>query len=187
MRVLDVTVEPGERENLHHHRWPSLMVVLARPNYRNFDADGNEIPPSGGTPASPALPRALRLPRSSCTPLRSRLTHRTPFRTFGSSSKRLRSKNFGRSILRIPQNRALPSRWYPISNCNIRLLSPGIWDGYATKRFSPYFRKHGSSAEDRCEASGVALFYPSTFIDRLSGCVLIRSYETHTAGPFVRS
>jgi hypothetical protein len=62
VRVLEVTVEPGERENLHHHRWPSLMVVLARPNYRNFNADGNEIPPSGGTPASPELPRALRLP-----------------------------------------------------------------------------------------------------------------------------
>ena len=62
MRVLEVTVEPGERENLHHHCWPSLMVVLARPDYRNFDADGNEIPPSGGTPASPSLPRALRLP-----------------------------------------------------------------------------------------------------------------------------
>jgi hypothetical protein len=62
VRVLEVTVEPGERENLHHHRWPSIMVVLARPNYRNFDADGNEIPPSGGTPASPELPRALRLP-----------------------------------------------------------------------------------------------------------------------------
>jgi len=62
MRLLEVTVEPGERENRHHHRWPSLMVVLTRPDYRNFDADGNEIPPSGGTPASPALPRALRLP-----------------------------------------------------------------------------------------------------------------------------
>ena len=49
VRVLEVTVAPGERENLHHHRWPSIMVVLARPNYRNFDADGNEIPPSGGT------------------------------------------------------------------------------------------------------------------------------------------
>jgi hypothetical protein len=58
----EVTVEPGERENLHHHCWPSLMVVLARPDYPNFDANGNEIPPSGGTPASPVLPRALRLP-----------------------------------------------------------------------------------------------------------------------------
>ena len=67
VRVLEVTVQPGERENLHHHRWPSLMVVLARPDYRNFDAEGNEIPPSGGTPSggtpsSPALPRAVRLP-----------------------------------------------------------------------------------------------------------------------------
>jgi hypothetical protein len=62
VRVLEVTVEPGERENLHHHRWPSIMVVLARPDYRNFDANGNEIPPSGGTPVSPAPPRALRLP-----------------------------------------------------------------------------------------------------------------------------
>jgi predicted metal-dependent enzyme (double-stranded beta helix superfamily) len=62
VRVLEVTVQPGERENLHHHRWPSIMVVLARPNYRNFDAAGNEIPPSGGTPANPALPRAIRLP-----------------------------------------------------------------------------------------------------------------------------
>ncbi len=62
VRVLEVTVQPGERENLHHHRWPSIMVVLARPDYRNFDAGGNEIPPSGGTPSSPVLPRAIRLP-----------------------------------------------------------------------------------------------------------------------------
>jgi predicted metal-dependent enzyme (double-stranded beta helix superfamily) len=62
VRVLEVTVQPGERENLHHHRWPSIMVVLARPNYRNFDADGSEIPPAGGVAASPELPRALRLP-----------------------------------------------------------------------------------------------------------------------------
>ena len=85
VRVLEVTVAPGERENLHHHRWPSIMVVLARPNYRNFDADGNEIPPSGGTPPSPELPRALRLPRNRYTPLRSPLTRRTASGAFGSS------------------------------------------------------------------------------------------------------
>ncbi|MBO1908166.1 hypothetical protein KHP60_20020 [Microvirga sp. 3-52] len=62
VRVLEVAVEPGERENLHYDRWPSIMVVLARPNYRNFDADGNAFPPSGGTPTNPSLPRALRLP-----------------------------------------------------------------------------------------------------------------------------
>jgi hypothetical protein len=34
----------------------------ARPNYRNFDADGNEIPPSGGTPTDTRLPRVVPLP-----------------------------------------------------------------------------------------------------------------------------
>jgi hypothetical protein len=48
VRMLEVTVEPGERENVHRHRWSSIMVVLARPNYRSFDANGNEIPPSEG-------------------------------------------------------------------------------------------------------------------------------------------
>jgi hypothetical protein len=57
VRVLEVTVEPDERESLHHHRWPSLMVVLARPNYRKFDPDGNETPPSGGMPATAAVAR----------------------------------------------------------------------------------------------------------------------------------
>ena len=58
VRVLEVTVYPGERENLHHHRWPSIMVILARPNYVNRDAKGNVIPPAGGTPADLVLPRA---------------------------------------------------------------------------------------------------------------------------------
>ena len=62
VRVLEVTVDPGERENLHHHRWPSIMVILARPNYVNRDAKGNVIPPAGGTPADLVLPRAVRLP-----------------------------------------------------------------------------------------------------------------------------
>jgi predicted metal-dependent enzyme (double-stranded beta helix superfamily) len=62
VRVLEVTVEPGERENLHHHRWPSLMIVLARPDYRNFDADGNEIPPLSGTPTDLRLPRVIPMP-----------------------------------------------------------------------------------------------------------------------------
>ena len=88
MRVLEVTVEPGERENLHHHRWPSLMVVLARPDYRNFDADGNEIPPSGGTPASPCCRGHCACHRSGCTPSRSRPTRRTAFGASGLSSRR---------------------------------------------------------------------------------------------------
>src|SRR5215208_5794871 len=39
-----------------------IMVVLARPNYVNRDAEGNVIPPAGGTPADLVLPRAVRLP-----------------------------------------------------------------------------------------------------------------------------
>lgn len=50
VRVLEVTVEPDERENLHRRRWPSIMVMLAQPNYRNFDPDETEIPPSAETP-----------------------------------------------------------------------------------------------------------------------------------------
>ncbi len=38
------------------------MIVLARPDYRNFDADGNEIPPSGALPTDPWLPRVVPLP-----------------------------------------------------------------------------------------------------------------------------
>ena len=62
VRVLEVSVEPGEHENLHHHRWPSIMMVLARPNYVNRDADENVIPPAVAMPPDPALPLAARLP-----------------------------------------------------------------------------------------------------------------------------
>jgi hypothetical protein len=64
VRVLKVTVQPGERENLHH-RWPSIMVVLARPDYRSFDAEGNEIPPSLATLAA-RLTTARHKGLSSC-------------------------------------------------------------------------------------------------------------------------
>src|SRR5688500_14851837 len=61
IRVLEVTVRPGEREELHQHQWPSVMVVLSRPSYTNYDSNGSVIPPAGGTPTDP-LPRAVRLP-----------------------------------------------------------------------------------------------------------------------------
>jgi hypothetical protein len=62
VRVLEVSVEPGEREQLHHHQWPSLMIVLSRPEYVNYDANGNEIGPAIALPADPVLPVAARLP-----------------------------------------------------------------------------------------------------------------------------
>ena len=59
IRVLEVTVDPGEREALHHHRWPSLMVVLARPSYVNRDAQGNLIRFMGSGSSSSLAPAKL--------------------------------------------------------------------------------------------------------------------------------
>jgi hypothetical protein len=89
---MNPTVQPGEWENLHHHRWASIMIVLARPDYRNFDADGNEIPPSGGIPSSPVLPRALRLPPQRLHAIEAAADAAWAFRASGSSSKRTRRK-----------------------------------------------------------------------------------------------
>ncbi len=40
VRVLEVTVRPGENEPLHMHRMPSVMYVMAEDNIRDYDADG---------------------------------------------------------------------------------------------------------------------------------------------------
>ena len=40
VRVLEVTVRPGEKEPLHMHRMPSVMYVMAEDNIRDYDADG---------------------------------------------------------------------------------------------------------------------------------------------------
>ena len=62
VRVLEVTVLPGEREAVHHHQWPSVMVVDARPKYINYDGNGKEIPPAVQAPGSPEMPIMVRLP-----------------------------------------------------------------------------------------------------------------------------
>src|SRR5829696_8877001 len=62
VRVLEVSVEPGEREQLHHHQWESLMVVLSRPEYVSYDASGNETGPAVALPADPVFPIVARLP-----------------------------------------------------------------------------------------------------------------------------
>jgi hypothetical protein len=62
VRVLEVNVEPGEREELHHHQWPSIMILLARPKYRNYDENGREIEPAVALPSEPVFPLAVRLP-----------------------------------------------------------------------------------------------------------------------------
>ena len=43
VRVLEVTVQPGEREPVHAHKWSSVLYVMEEENIRDYDADGNVI------------------------------------------------------------------------------------------------------------------------------------------------
>ena len=62
LRVLEVTVLPGEREASHHHRWPSVMVVDSRPTYTNYDKDGKVFQSVVQEQQSVELPLMVRLP-----------------------------------------------------------------------------------------------------------------------------
>lgn len=41
VRVLEVTVQPGEKEPVHAHKWSSVLYVMEEENIRDYDADGN--------------------------------------------------------------------------------------------------------------------------------------------------
>ena len=43
IRVLSVTVAPGETEPLHNHPWPSVMVIDSLTKLADYDAAGKEI------------------------------------------------------------------------------------------------------------------------------------------------
>lgn len=43
VRVLDVTVQPGEREPVHGHKWPSVLYIMSEDNIRDYDAEGKLI------------------------------------------------------------------------------------------------------------------------------------------------
>jgi mannose-6-phosphate isomerase-like protein (cupin superfamily) len=43
VRVLDVTVLPGERENLHAHCLPSVMYLMEEGAYRDYDGQGRLV------------------------------------------------------------------------------------------------------------------------------------------------
>jgi mannose-6-phosphate isomerase-like protein (cupin superfamily) len=62
LRVLEVTVLPGEREASHHHRWPSVMVVDSRPPYTNYDKDGKVFQSVVQGQQTVELPLMVRLP-----------------------------------------------------------------------------------------------------------------------------
>jgi quercetin dioxygenase-like cupin family protein len=43
VRVLEVTVQPGEKEPVHGHKWSSVLYVMEEENIRDYDAEGNVI------------------------------------------------------------------------------------------------------------------------------------------------
>ena len=59
VRVLEVTVRPGEKEPLHMHRMPSVMYVMAEDNIRDYDADGKVLYDSRTDKAPPKTPYTI--------------------------------------------------------------------------------------------------------------------------------
>jgi hypothetical protein len=43
VRVLEVTLAPGETEKVHHHRWPSVLYIQEAGDYIDYDEEGNII------------------------------------------------------------------------------------------------------------------------------------------------
>ena len=43
VRVLEVTVLPGETEAIHHHRWPSVLYITQAGDFIDRDGSGNVI------------------------------------------------------------------------------------------------------------------------------------------------
>lgn len=43
VRVLEVTLAPGEKEDVHHHQWPSVLYILEAGDFIDYDIDGKVI------------------------------------------------------------------------------------------------------------------------------------------------
>ena len=43
VRVLDVTLAPGETEPVHSHRWPSVLYILTAGDFIDRDGEGNVV------------------------------------------------------------------------------------------------------------------------------------------------
>jgi hypothetical protein len=60
VRILEVTVEPGEKENMHYHQWPSVLIVDSPAKKKEYTSDGKVTTtdrPSADTP----LPIVVRM------------------------------------------------------------------------------------------------------------------------------
>ncbi len=42
-RMLEVTLLPGQKEPVHHHRWPSVLYILAAGDFIDYDGEGKVI------------------------------------------------------------------------------------------------------------------------------------------------
>lgn len=62
VRVLSVTIEPGEVEAPHHHQWPSVLVYVNRTVSENRDAKGNLLPGKARPAGAQEQPVTVRLP-----------------------------------------------------------------------------------------------------------------------------
>lgn len=55
VRVLEVTLASNETGILHHHRWPSVIYVLERGHFIDFDGKGKVILDSRKFPEPPTI------------------------------------------------------------------------------------------------------------------------------------
>ena len=62
VRVLEVTVQPGEREPVHGHKWPSVMYVMAEDLIRDYDRDGKLLYDSSTDTARMKTPYTIWMP-----------------------------------------------------------------------------------------------------------------------------
>ena len=61
VRVLDVTVAPGEREPLHAHCLPSVMYLMQEGVYRDYDGTGRVVEEVKLAPPASQFPMTLWL------------------------------------------------------------------------------------------------------------------------------
>ncbi|HKP47759.1 MAG TPA: hypothetical protein VJT50_14255 [Pyrinomonadaceae bacterium] len=62
VRVLEVTVQPGEREAVHGHKWPSVMYVMAEDLIRDYDSEGKLLYDSRTDKARMKAPYTIWMP-----------------------------------------------------------------------------------------------------------------------------
>jgi quercetin dioxygenase-like cupin family protein len=61
VRILSVTVQPGEKENQHFHRWPSVLIFDSYPKLQNTTWDGKTLLRNGLGPKD-AFPVVISMP-----------------------------------------------------------------------------------------------------------------------------